>query len=71
MGFVDGITAHDSFGDDSSLPGTIFDKVKEVVTVLHENDLVFGDLRPPNIMESEEQVLLVDFDWCAKDGVGM
>jgi len=72
MGFVDGVTAHDAFGNNPSLPDAIFNKVEEAVAVLHENDFVFGDLRPPNIMVSgEEQALLVDFDWCAKDGIGM
>ena len=65
MVFVDGVTAHGS----STLPDVIFGKVEQVVTVLHENGLVFGDLRPSNIMVSEK-AFLIDFDWCAKDGAG-
>ena len=72
MGFVDGLPARDTCGNSSPLPDVIFKKVKQAVTVLHENGIVFGDFRPPNVMifESEVQVLLIDFDWCAKDWVG-
>lgn len=70
MAFVDGVTAHDAYGKAPTLPDVIFNKVEQAVTILHENGLVFGDLRPPNIMVSKEKAFLVDFDWCAKDGEG-
>jgi len=70
MRFVDGVTAHDVYGNAPRLPDIIFKKVEEAVTLLHKNGLVFGDLRPPNIMILEQQALLVDFDWCTKDGEG-
>jgi serine/threonine protein kinase len=70
MAFVDGLTAHDAYGSTSTLPDVIFSKVAQAVTVLHEHGFVFGDLRPPNIMVSEEKAFLVDFDWCADDGEG-
>jgi len=68
MEFVDGITAHDAYGNPTTLPDVIFNQVKKAITVLHDNGLVLGDLRPPNIMVSEERAHLVDFDRCA---VGM
>ena len=71
MEFVDGVTAHDAYGNPITLPDVIFNEVKKAITVLHDNGLVFGDLRPPNIIVSEERAHLVDFDWCAKDEVGM
>lgn len=51
--------------------------IKEALDLLHEKGLVFGDLRPPNIMlcerdisdgETEQGAMLVDFDWAGKDG---
>ena len=69
MAFVDGVTAHGAYGSASTLLNVLFGKVEQVVTVLHENGLVFGDLRPSNIMVSEK-AFLIDFDWCAKDGAG-
>lgn len=44
--------------------------LKEAVDILHENNLVFGDLRPSNILVVGERVKLIDFDWCAEDGEG-
>lgn len=70
MAFVDGADAYDLYFKGSSLWDGIFNKVEQAVTVLHENDFVFGDLRLPNIMVSEKQVHLIDFDWCANSGEG-
>ena len=38
--------------------------------LLHENDIIFGDLWDPNILynTSKYHVVLVDFDWARKDG---
>ena len=71
MEFVDGVTAHDAYGNATTLPDLIFHEVEKATMVLHANGLVFGDLRPPNIMVSEQRTHLIDFDWCGKDGVGM
>jgi tRNA A-37 threonylcarbamoyl transferase component Bud32 len=69
--FVDGVTAHNAYGHPIALPDIIFSKVEKAIAILHENGFVFGDLRPPNIMVSEQGAHLVNFDWCARDGVGM
>ncbi|RXW21534.1 hypothetical protein EST38_g4331 [Candolleomyces aberdarensis] len=51
-------------------------KVEEAVRLLHEREIVFGNLREENILcvaaskSSVASVLLVDFDWAAKDGEG-
>ena len=49
----------------------MFNKVAKAITVLHKNGLVFRDLQLPKIIVSEEWEQLVDFDWCAKDRVGI
>ena len=43
------------------------------LNLLHENDLVFGDLREPNVLYMPEEggrVLLIDFDGVGLDGEG-
>ena len=50
---------------------TVKSEIKCALTVLHENGLVFGDLRPPNVMIIEEKtvrVKLIDFDWAGEVG---
>ncbi|EPQ52958.1 hypothetical protein GLOTRDRAFT_139935 [Gloeophyllum trabeum ATCC 11539] len=38
--------------------------LKRAVALLHGADLVFGDLRRPNIIAHDDTVALVDFEWC-------
>jgi hypothetical protein len=42
--------------------------VKQAIELLHSRDLVFGDLRVPNILVKDESVMITDFDWCGKAG---
>ncbi|KAF5347277.1 hypothetical protein D9756_009996 [Leucocoprinus leucothites] len=51
-----------------SLSGRQFQPIKQAIDLLHSHDLVFGDLRPPNILVSDETVMIIDFDWCGKAG---
>ena len=44
------------------------EQLKRALGRLHENGLVFGDLREPNVMIKGDRVLLVDFDWSGKEG---
>lgn len=61
MGYVDGKTAHQRY----QLPQPILDQVEEALGILHATNIVFGDLRHPNIMiNKDERVLFIDFDWC-------
>ena len=44
-------------------------ELKCALTLLHDNDLVFGDLRLPNVMiTKEKKVMLIDFDWAGEAG---
>jgi hypothetical protein len=60
MDFVDVKPPVDSFAE-RQLKG-----VKEAIELLHSHDLVFGDLRAPNILVKDDSVMFVDFDWCGK-----
>ncbi|KAH9887338.1 hypothetical protein C8Q73DRAFT_713661 [Cubamyces lactineus] len=42
--------------------------LQNAVKTLHANGFVFGDLRNPNVLEVEDGVMLIDFDWCGKEG---
>jgi RIO-like serine/threonine protein kinase len=44
------------------------DQVKKAIDTLHEEGLVFGDLRPPNVLVSGGRVFLIDFNWAGKFG---
>ncbi|KAJ6476216.1 hypothetical protein C8R45DRAFT_373480 [Mycena sanguinolenta] len=42
--------------------------LRKAVRLLHDASFVFGDLRPPNVMVSDDKIMLVDFDWVGKEG---
>jgi serine/threonine protein kinase len=52
------------------VPEIIFKSIEDAIGLLHENNIVFGALRDPNILydASEACVVLVDFDWPGRDG---
>ncbi len=60
------------------VPAVVLTKAdsEDTLNLLHGLDIVFADLRDPNILyvafkgEGEGCVMLVDFDWPAKDGEG-
>ncbi|KAI0084377.1 hypothetical protein BDY19DRAFT_971526 [Irpex rosettiformis] len=48
------------------------ESLRRAVKLLHDKNLVFGDLREPNVlvMNDGASVMLIDFDWCAIAGEG-
>ncbi|TFK72797.1 hypothetical protein BDN72DRAFT_815502 [Pluteus cervinus] len=65
MDYIDGITAKVA----QDLPQSFTRRVRDIVTVLHSNGYVFGDLRSPNIMiTTTQEVKFIDFDWAGEDG---
>jgi hypothetical protein len=44
------------------------ESLRAALSMLHDRGLVFGDLRPPNILLWNDGIMLVDFDWCGKEG---
>lgn len=65
MGFAPG----EMVGEEG-LPDDIHRSVTDAVSILHEANWVFGDLRRPNVLVDGHWVHLVDFDWCGEDGKG-
>ena len=51
-----------------ALTDTQYAQVEGAIKLLHENDIVFGDLRRPNLLVHEDEVKIIDFDVCGKDG---
>ena len=43
-------------------------EIQLAIGILHESGFVFGDLRAPNIMISEDKPYLIDFDWSGREG---
>ncbi|KAF9512706.1 hypothetical protein BS47DRAFT_1043884 [Hydnum rufescens UP504] len=67
MEFLEGKNAHTLFPS-GRLPESTFGLVEEAMNILHAKSIVFGDLRPPNIIITNEgKPMLIDFDWCGED----
>ncbi|RHZ59667.1 hypothetical protein Glove_362g72 [Diversispora epigaea] len=70
MDYIDGVplTKEKISTLDNKVCRSIFNNVKEAIKALHDQELVFADLRRPNILVVEEQNqckgVLVDFSWC-------
>jgi serine/threonine protein kinase len=48
---------------------TVRSAVRRALRLLHDNGLVFGDLRPPNVMiTKDDEVKLIDFNWAGEEG---
>ena len=45
-----------------------YNSIKKAIGILHSNDMVFGDLRLPNILVGNNTTMLINFDWCWKAG---
>jgi len=76
MKYIDGIQLENLITDTHCSQETllnIYKDIKIAIDELHRNNIVFADLRPPNILirvlDSKHKVTLVDFDWCGRDGV--
>ncbi|KAK7030943.1 hypothetical protein VNI00_013890 [Paramarasmius palmivorus] len=53
------------------MPHGVYKDVERAITLLHDHDIVFGDLRLPNIIvQDDNSGVLIDFDWAAKAGEG-
>ncbi|CUA77656.1 hypothetical protein RSOLAG22IIIB_12743 [Rhizoctonia solani] len=70
MEYVNGVDLGRS--DDLTLPMCVGQDVERALSILHDADIVFGDLRSPNVMlvkGADDKITgakLIDFDWCAK-----
>ncbi|KAG8700958.1 hypothetical protein FRC09_005647 [Ceratobasidium sp. 395] len=57
------------------VPTSVRSSVQKAIEILHSNNIVFGDLRRPNVLAVEDVGgrvvggILVDFDWCGTHGV--
>ncbi|TBU41190.1 hypothetical protein BD309DRAFT_868775, partial [Dichomitus squalens] len=73
MEFVSGKTAWNMIELCEQIPHPVWADVQKAIGALHEKDLVFGDLRLPNIMcvpteSGGMRAKLVDFDWAGIHG---
>ena len=57
--------------DDTPVPAIVSKWVDDAVRLLHNENIVFGDLRDPNVLyvDLDDSVVLIDFDWAGTDGV--
>ncbi|KAI0338092.1 hypothetical protein BDW22DRAFT_1402168 [Trametopsis cervina] len=70
MEYLEGQDADRKFGD-KALPDSVVRDIEEALKLLHGENLVFGDLRRPNIMVNLEHgkyhAKLVDFDFSGRE----
>lgn len=67
MEYINGRTVREAYKS-NELPPTLIEQVKKPLDHLHENGLVFGDLRDANIMITKHgDVKLIDFDWAGEE----
>ena len=71
MDRVDGKSLWQIQTDKTPIPAIVLEHVRQAVYLLHQHNIVFGDLRDPNILydASKSGAVLVDFDWPGEDGV--
>ena len=71
MDRVDGKSLWQIQTDETPIPTIVLEHVRQAVHLLHQQNIVFGDLRDPNILydASKSCTLVVDFDWPGEDGV--
>jgi serine/threonine protein kinase len=62
MEYLDGVT-YASALKTKTLTTEVKSELRRALRLLHDNGLVFGDLRPPNVMITKKTVKLIDFDW--------
>ena len=71
MEYIDGDTlaVERGSGMDEATMETMRSEVQRALKLLHDQGLVFGDLRRPNIMITKDgKVKLIDFNWAGEDG---
>jgi serine/threonine protein kinase len=70
MEYVDGDTlAKAKRTMDEGTIETVRSEVRRALELLHDNGLVFADLRPPNVMITKDgKVKLIDFNWPGEEG---
>lgn len=76
MKYIDGIQLDNLITDTHCTQETlinIYKDIKIAIDELHRNNIVFANLRPPNILirvlDGKHKVTLVVFDWCGRDRV--
>ncbi len=71
MDRVDGKSLWQLQTDKTPIPTIVLEHVRQAVHLIHEQNIVLGDLRDPNILyiASKSCAVVVDFDWPGVDGV--
>ena len=64
MEYIEG----DAMSEERPVPENARTQIEEAIQRLHDAQLVFGDLRAPNIMVSGDKVFFIDFDWAGEEG---
>ncbi|KAL5480146.1 hypothetical protein ACEPAI_1416 [Sanghuangporus weigelae] len=66
MEYIDGETVQDLKGRNRLLPASASKDFKRALELLHQQGIVHGDYRMPNLLVKDGRGYVVDFDWCGK-----
>jgi hypothetical protein len=77
MDLVHGTRACDLVRLNEAIPYDVYKDIHDAITLLHSSNLVFGDLRTPNMMvvpgtpgsDARCRGILIDFDWVGSHGI--
>ena len=70
MDYIDGDTLAKKGKElDDKTTQSVWSEVLDAINILHGSGLVFGDLRPLNVMITKaNEVKLIDFNWAGVEG---
>jgi serine/threonine protein kinase len=72
MDFIEG----QCVDDETILSEDVLEALRDTISALHHENLVYGDLRAPNVILSDDgqggkRAILLDFDWAGEEGTAL
>lgn len=60
---IEGMSVSDMYGEKSNkVPIKIFNKIREIIKKLYDNDIIYNDITGYNFMLSENKIYIIDFE---------
>ncbi|KAF9535063.1 hypothetical protein CPB83DRAFT_879289 [Crepidotus variabilis] len=66
MEYISTTNLADQLTPSAKLPDGLRMRIRKIIQLLHDNNVVFGDLRRPNVLMKIQEPLLIDFDWAGE-----
>jgi tRNA A-37 threonylcarbamoyl transferase component Bud32 len=60
---IEGMSVSDMYGEESNkVPIKIFNKIRQIIKKLYDNDIIYNDITGYNFMLSENKIYIIDFE---------